>query len=44
MAGSKIYRFDEVAKHNDAEDCWLIVSGKVPNLAFRDHGLFRSIC
>ncbi|CAL9208006.1 unnamed protein product [Musa hybrid cultivar] len=29
MAGSKIYRFDEVAKHNDAEDCWLIVSGKV---------------
>ncbi|XP_009382320.2 cytochrome b5-like [Musa acuminata AAA Group] len=29
MAGSKIYRFDEVAKHDDAEDCWLIVSGKV---------------
>ncbi|KAJ8511775.1 hypothetical protein OPV22_002210 [Ensete ventricosum] len=30
MAGSKIYyHFDEVAKHNDAEDCWVIVSGKV---------------
>ncbi|URD83949.1 Cytochrome b5-like Heme/Steroid binding domain [Musa troglodytarum] len=29
MAGSRIYHFDEVAKHNDAEDCWLIVSGKV---------------
>ncbi|CAL9125028.1 unnamed protein product [Musa textilis] len=39
MAGSRIYHFDEVAKHNDAEDCWLIVSGKVPNLAFRDHAV-----
>ncbi|CAL9130614.1 unnamed protein product [Musa acuminata var. zebrina] len=42
MAGSKIYRFDEVAKHDDAEDCWLIVSGKVPNLAFGDHGFIVS--
>ncbi|RWV90310.1 hypothetical protein BHE74_00058803 [Ensete ventricosum] len=52
MAGSKIYyHFDEVAKHNDAEDCWVIVSGKVPNLvtsppfyissplALRDHAV-----
>ncbi|URD83948.1 Cytochrome b5-like Heme/Steroid binding domain [Musa troglodytarum] len=45
MAGSRIYHFDEVAKHNDAEDCWLIVSGKVPNLAFRDHAVgFKSFC
>ncbi|KAF2299380.1 hypothetical protein P3X46_017352 [Hevea brasiliensis] len=26
---SKIHKFDEVAKHNKAKDCWLIISGKV---------------
>ncbi|RWW17923.1 hypothetical protein GW17_00018127, partial [Ensete ventricosum] len=29
MADSKIYHFDEVAKHKGARDCWLIISGKV---------------
>ncbi|CAL9164028.1 cytochrome b5 [Musa acuminata AAA Group] len=29
MADSKIYHFDEVAKHKGAKDCWLIISGKV---------------
>ncbi|CAL9053239.1 unnamed protein product [Musa banksii] len=29
MADSKVYRFDEVSKHNVAKDCWLIISGKV---------------
>ncbi|XP_010933787.1 cytochrome b5 [Elaeis guineensis] len=28
----KTYNFDEVAKHNVAEDCWLIISGKVYNV------------
>ncbi|MBA0761781.1 hypothetical protein Gotri_024375 [Gossypium trilobum] len=32
---SKIHSFEEVAKHNKNEDCWLIISGKV-----RDLGLF----
>ncbi|MFS7929821.1 putative cytochrome b5-like heme/steroid binding domain superfamily [Helianthus anomalus] len=25
----KTFVFDEVAKHNKADDCWLIISGKV---------------
>lgn len=25
----KIYHFDEVAKHNDRHDCWLLIHGKV---------------
>ncbi|KAJ6760390.1 CYTOCHROME B5 [Salix purpurea] len=29
MASSKVYLFDEIAKHNKTKDCWLIISGKV---------------
>uniref|UniRef100_A0A6N2K9A1 Cytochrome b5 heme-binding domain-containing protein n=1 Tax=Salix viminalis TaxID=40686 RepID=A0A6N2K9A1_SALVM len=29
MASSKVYLFDEIAKHNKSKDCWLIISGKV---------------
>jgi hypothetical protein len=25
----KVYSFEEVAKHNNKEACWIIVSGKV---------------
>uniref|UniRef100_A0A6N2LL81 Cytochrome b5 heme-binding domain-containing protein n=1 Tax=Salix viminalis TaxID=40686 RepID=A0A6N2LL81_SALVM len=29
MASSKVYLFDEIAKHNKTKDCWLIISGKI---------------
>ncbi|KAL6911710.1 hypothetical protein ACP4OV_000515 [Aristida adscensionis] len=29
MAGGKLYSFEEVRKHADREDCWLVISGKV---------------
>ncbi|CAK7324248.1 unnamed protein product [Dovyalis caffra] len=29
MAPSKVYLFDEIAKHNKTKDCWLVISGKV---------------
>ncbi|KAF0935930.1 hypothetical protein E2562_036674 [Oryza meyeriana var. granulata] len=29
MAGGKVYSFQEVSKHNDRNDCWLIIAGKV---------------
>ncbi|KGN46545.1 cytochrome b5 [Cucumis sativus] len=28
-SNSKVYSFDEVAKHNQQKDCWLIISGYV---------------
>lgn len=28
-SNSKVYSFDEVAKHNHQKDCWLIISGYV---------------
>ncbi|KAB5531531.1 hypothetical protein DKX38_018201 [Salix brachista] len=33
MASSKVYLFDEIAKHNKSKDCWLIISGKTGNLS-----------
>jgi cytochrome b5 len=32
MAGGKVYTFDDVRKHNERNDCWLIISGKVSPL------------
>ncbi|XP_042431531.1 cytochrome b5-like isoform X1 [Zingiber officinale] len=29
MASSKVYHFDEVAKHKVVKDCWLLIDGKV---------------
>uniref|UniRef100_A0ACD5ZH32 Uncharacterized protein n=1 Tax=Avena sativa TaxID=4498 RepID=A0ACD5ZH32_AVESA len=29
MAGGKVYAFEEVRKHSDRKDCWLIMHGKV---------------
>ena len=27
--GKKVYSFQEVSKHSDRKDCWLIIAGKV---------------
>lgn len=29
VAGGKIFTFDEVSKHNQSNDCWIIMNGKV---------------
>ncbi|XVE64464.1 hypothetical protein DITRI_Ditri07aG0102700 [Diplodiscus trichospermus] len=36
---SKVHTFEEVAKHNKTEDCWLIISGKVYDVSpfMEDH-------
>ncbi|XP_020574904.1 cytochrome b5-like [Phalaenopsis equestris] len=36
---TNVYALSEVAKHNSREDCWLVISGKVYNVAkfLEDH-------
>jgi cytochrome b involved in lipid metabolism len=33
MAAGKVYSFEEVRKHSAAQDCWLIISGKVVSIS-----------
>jgi len=33
-ASHREFTLDEVSRHNSAEDCWIIVSGKVYNVRF----------
>lgn len=28
-SGKKVFLFDEVAKHNEHKNCWLVINGKV---------------
>ncbi|CAN6245336.1 unnamed protein product [Urochloa humidicola] len=38
MAGGKVYSFEEVAKHSDRKDCWLVIAGKDATADFEDIG------